>query len=188
MNFVGILIAVLAIDAPFGAFEIAETKFPERNFAIVEFGAKADGTKCTEAFAAAMAACETAGGGRVVVPKGTWLTGAVRFRNNCNLHLEEGATLEFTDDPADYPEVHTTWEGIECYNHSPLLFAYGVTNVAITGKGTIAPRMKATEHLYYWCSTNAPMARRPGTATAASSASCLNRGDGGWCSAILSVV
>ena len=109
---------------------------------------------------------------------------------------------EFTDDPADYPEVHTTWEGIECYNHSPLLYAYGVTNVAITGKGTIAPRMdfwrtwfarppehmKATEHLYYWCSTNAPMARRSGTATAACSASCLNRGDVGWCSAILSVV
>ena len=63
MNFVGILVAVLAIDAPFGAFEIAETKFPERNFAIVEFGAKVDGTKCTEAFAAAMAACEQAGGG-----------------------------------------------------------------------------------------------------------------------------
>ena len=70
--------------------------------------------------------------------------------------------------------MHTTWEGIECYNHSPLLFAYGVTNVAITGKGTIAPRMdywrtwferppehmKATEHLYFWCSTNAPVEMR----------------------------
>ena len=161
-------------DAPFGSFKIVEPEFSGRSFVISDFGAKADGTKCTAAFAAAMTACEQAGGGRVVVPKGTWLTGAVRFRNDCNLHLEDGATLEFTDDPADYPEVHTTWEGIECYNHSPLLYAYGVTNVAITGKGTIAPRMdfwrtwfarppehmKATEHLYYWCSTNAPMETR----------------------------
>ena len=166
--------AAIQVEAPFGKYEIEVPEFGERTFCIDAFGAKADGTKCTEAFAAAMAACEKTGGGRVVVPKGTWLTGAVRFRNNCDLHLEEGATLEFTDDPADYPEVHTTWEGIECYNHSPLLFAYGVTNVAITGKGTIAPRMefwrtwfarppehmKATENLYYWCSTNAPMEAR----------------------------
>ena len=164
------LIAAVALKAPFGSFEIAETEFQAHDFAITDFGAKSDGTKCTEAFAAAMEACERAGGGRVVVPKGKWLSGAVRFRNNCNLHLEDGATLEFTDDPGDYPEVFTTWEGVECWNHSPLLFAYGVTNVAITGKGTVAPRMelwrtwftrtpehmKATEHLYYWCSTNAP--------------------------------
>ena len=169
-----VLATAIQVDAPFGKYEIEVPAFGDRTFSIAAFGAKADGTKCTKAFAAAMAACEKAGGGRVVVPKGTWLTGAVRFRDNCDLHLEEGATLEFTDDPEDYPEVHTTWEGIECYNHSPLLFAYGVTNVAITGKGTIAPRMdfwrtwfarppehmKATEHLYYWCSTNAPMETR----------------------------
>lgn len=169
-----VLAATLQVEAPFGKYGIEVPEFGDRAFSIAEFGAKADGTKCTEAFAAAMAACERAGGGRVVVPKGSWLTGAVRFRNNCDLHLEEGATLEFTDDPADYPEVHTTWEGIECYNHSPLLFAYGVTNVAITGKGTIAPRMdfwrtwfarppehmKATERLYYWCSTNAALSAR----------------------------
>ena len=161
-------------DAPFRMPAITVPEFPDRNFAVTDFGAKADGTKCTEAFAAAMAACERAGGGHVVVPAGKWLTGAVRFRNNCDLRLKEGAVLEFTDDPADYPEVHTTWEGIECYNHSPLLFAYGVTNVAITGSGTIAPRMDfwrtwfarppehmaATEKLYYWCSTNAAVSAR----------------------------
>ena len=161
-------------EAPFPMPAIAVPEFAARDFPITAFGARADGTKCTEAFAAAMAACEKAGGGHVVVPRGTWLTGSVRFRDNCDLRLEEGATLAFTDDPADYPEVHTTWEGIECYNHSPLLFAYGVTNVAITGKGTIAPRMdywrtwferppehmKATEHLYFWCSTNAPVETR----------------------------
>ena len=170
-----VLASLLTIaDAPFGKFEVTVPEFAARDFSIADFGAKPDGTKCTDAFAAAIAECEKSGGGRVVVPKGTWLTGAVRFRNNCNLHLDEGATLEFTDDPADYPEVFTTWEGIECYNHSPLIYAFGVTNVAITGKGTIAPRMdfwrtwfarppehmKATEHLYYWCSTNAPLESR----------------------------
>ena len=166
--------AAVHLEAPFGEFDIIEPEFGDRTFSVAEFGAKPNGEKCSEAFAAAMAACEKAGGGSVVVPPGRWLTGAVHFRNNCKLHLSEGAVLEFTDDPADYPEVHTTWEGIECYNHSPLIFGYGVTNVAITGSGTIAPRMdfwrtwfkrppehmKATEHLYYWCSTNAPVESR----------------------------
>ena len=74
--------------------------------------------------------------------------------------------------------MHTSWEGVECLNYSPLLYGYGVTNVAITGKGTIAPRMdfwktwftrppehmKATEMLYHWCSTNAVMSARDLTA------------------------
>ena len=123
-------------ETPFGAFEVTVPEFASRDFPITDFGAK-PGVKCTDAFIAAMEACGKAGGGRVVVPKGTWLTGAVRFRSNCNLHLDDGAVLEFTDDPADYPKVHTTWEGVECLNHSPLLFAYEVENVAITGEGTI---------------------------------------------------
>lgn len=160
-------------DAPFEMPPIVVPQFALRDFSIADFGAK-EGEKATEAFVKAMAACEKAGGGRVVVPNGKWITGAVHFRNNCNLHLADGATLEFTDDPADYPETFTSWEGVECYNYSPLLYGYGVTNVAITGKGTIAPRMdfwrtwftrppehiKATEHLYHWCSTNAPVEAR----------------------------
>ena len=161
-------------DAPFEMPALKEYVYPERNFPITDYGAKPDGTKCTDAIAKAMEACEKAGGGHVVVPAGKWLTGAVHFRSNCDLRLEEGAVLESTDDPADYPEVHTTWEGIECYNYSPLFFAYGCENVAITGKGMISPRMAfwrgwftrppshmaATEQLYYWCSTNAPVASR----------------------------
>ena len=162
-------------DAPFAMPALREFVYPDRSFPITDYGAKADGSKATAAFAAAMAACERAGGGHVVVPAGTWLTGAVRFRNNCDLHFEKGAVLNFTDDPTDYPEVHTTWEGIECLNHSPLLFAYGVTNVAITGEGLVEPRMDlwsnewagysekqlaATRELYLWGSTNAPMRAR----------------------------
>ena len=145
-----------------------------RDFPIIDFGAK-PGEKATAAFAAAFAAAEKAGGGRVVVPDGVWTTGAIHFRSNCELHLAENARIEFTDDPADYlPSVFTSWEGVECYNYSPLVYACGCTNVALTGKGTLAPKMdlwrewfkrpephlKATEELYHWCSTNAPFAVR----------------------------
>ena len=168
--------ATLAASAgcPFAMPEVPVPVFPDRDFVITDFGAK-PGVKCTEAIKAAFEACEKAGGGRVVIPDGEWLTGAVHFRSNCNLHLADGATLSFTDDPADYlPVVHTTWEGVECLNYSPLLYAYGCKNIAITGRGLIAPRMdrwrewfsrssahmKATEMLYHWCSTNAPLAAR----------------------------
>ena len=118
---IGLVASLLTIaDAPFGKLEVTVPEFAARDFSIADFGAKPDGSKCTDAFVAAFAAAEAAGGGRVVVPKGTWLTGAVRFRNNCNLHLDEGATLEFTDDPADYPEVFTTWEGVECRSSTHL--------------------------------------------------------------------
>lgn len=107
-------------------------------FPIPVFGAKSDGSKCTEAFAAAFAAAEKADGGRVVVPRGKWFTGAIRFRSNCELHLSEGAEVLFSQDSDDYlPAVFTSWEGMECWNYCPLVYAYGCTNVAITGTGTL---------------------------------------------------
>lgn len=165
---------VVQAKCPFPIPQVGVPEFPAQNFSIADFGAK-PGEKATGAFSAAFAACERAGGGHVVVPAGEWLTGAIHFRSNCDLHLEDGAKLVFTDDPADYlPVVHTTWEGVECLNYSPLLYAYGCTNVAITGHGEIAPKMElwrkwfsrsaahmhATECLYHWCSTNAPLAAR----------------------------
>lgn len=155
--------------------ELREPIIPAREFRITDFGAKDDGSVSTASFAAAFAAAERTGGGRVVVPSGTWVTGKIHFRSNCELHFEDGAVLAFTDDPKDYlPSVPTSWEGVECYNYSPLLYGYGVTNVAITGHGLIRPKMdlwrewfkrppahmQATETLYHWCSTNAPVANR----------------------------
>ncbi len=116
------------------------------------------------------------GGGRVVVPAGEHFSaGPIRLRSNVDLHLEEGARIVFSDDPNDYlPAVPTSWEGVECLNYSPLVYAYGCTNVAITGKGAFAPRMDfwrkwfargkghmdATRRLYDWCSFNVPMEER----------------------------
>lgn len=108
---------------------------------IADCGAKSDGSKCTSAIAAAVERCVASGGGRVVVPPGTWFTGRVRLSSNVELHLGEGSVLEFSDDPADYlPPVRTSWEGIECINVSPLVSAFGATNVAICGKGVLRTR------------------------------------------------
>jgi len=86
--------------------------------------------------------CSAAGGGRVVVPAGVHETGAVALKSNVELHLENDAVLLFSDNPADcLPAVRTSWEGIECYNYSPLVYAYGATNIAITGKGRLEAKM-----------------------------------------------
>lgn len=115
---------------------IKAPEFPDRDFAITNFGAAA-GTDCTDAIRRAIAACHEAGGGRVVVPAGIFRTGAVHLKSNVNLHLVDGATLKFDPDPAKYPIVFTRWEGVECMNYSPLVYAYGQENVAVTGKGTL---------------------------------------------------
>jgi polygalacturonase len=113
--------------------------FPARDFVITNYGAVADGkTDCTAAMGKAIAACAKAGGGRVVVPAGEFFTGPMHLLSNVELHLEAGATLKFSTDPkACLPAVLTRFEGIECYNYSPLIYALEQTNVAVTGQGTL---------------------------------------------------
>lgn len=124
--------------------------FPARDFDVVRYGAKGDGTtKNTAAIAAAIKACADAGGGRVVVPAGQFLTGAVHLRSNVNLHLGAGATLLFSTDPADYPIVFTRWEGIELMNYSPFVYARKQRNIAITGQGTLDGQGSA-RHWWAW--------------------------------------
>jgi len=72
-----------------------------------------------------------------VVPPGVFLTGAVRLKSNVNLHVVEGATLKFIPDPAFYPVVFTRFEGTECMNYSPLIYAFEQQNVAVTGPGIL---------------------------------------------------
>lgn len=113
--------------------------FPARDFPITDFGAVGDGkTNCTSAFASAIAACATAGGGRVFVPEGAWLTGAIHLKSNVHLYVARNATVRFSTDPADYlPLVFTRWEGVELMNYSPLIYAFEQENIAVSGEGTL---------------------------------------------------
>jgi len=113
--------------------------FPAKDFSILKYGAKGDGTTdCTEAFSKAIDDCNKAGGGRVVVPEGTFLTGAIHLKSNVNLYVSDNATIKFSTDPNKFlPVVFTRFESTECYNYSPLIYALGQENIAITGKGKL---------------------------------------------------
>jgi polygalacturonase len=124
--------------------------FPDRDFHVTKFGAVGDNkTDCTNAFQKAVAACHAAGGGRVVVPTGEFLTGAIHIRSNVNLHINPGATLRFSRDPGKYPLVFTRWEGIDLMNYSPFLYAFEQENIAITGGGVIDGNADC-EHWWPW--------------------------------------
>lgn len=124
--------------------------FPRRDFAVTRFGAKGDGkTDCTAGLRAAMEAAAKAGGGRVVVPEGVFLTGAVHLKSNVNLYVSKGATVKFIPDATLYPMVFTRWEGMECMNYSPFLYCHGQRNVGITGEGTLDGQA-GCEHWWPW--------------------------------------
>lgn len=113
--------------------------FPSHKFVITSYGAKGDGvTDCTTAFQKTIEACHEAGGGKVVVPAGIFLTGAIHLKSNVNLALAKKAVIRFSTDPKAYlPVVFSRNECIEVMNYSPFIYALGQENVAITGEGTL---------------------------------------------------
>ena len=118
---------------------IKAPEFANRDFVITKYGAsvKASAVKNQKAINKAIAACSKKGGGRVIVPAGTFNTGAITLLSNVNLVVEKDAVLQFVFEPDLYPIVPTRWEGIDCWNLSPCIYAYKQQNVAITGEGTI---------------------------------------------------
>lgn len=138
---------------------IVPPTFPARDFNITDYGAVGDGvTDCNPAFRKAIEACTNAGGGRVVVPKGTFLThGPIHLDNNVNLHVTQNAKVLFSTKFEDYlPHVKVRWEGTECYNYSPFVYAYQKTNIAITGTGELNAQAESTWSLW-------PGKTKPGT-------------------------
>lgn len=118
---------------------IKAPEFKGKTYNVTKFGAstKKSAAENQMAINSAIATCSGKGGGRVVVPAGTYSTGAITLLSNVNLVVEEGATLLFAFEPELYPVVPTRWEGIDCHNISPCIYAYKAKNVAVTGKGTI---------------------------------------------------
>jgi polygalacturonase len=121
--------------------QIKHTSFPDRTFNIKDFGAL-EGDQgenlCTEAINLAIVTCSLQGGGHVVIPAGEFYTGPITLKSNVDLHLEEGAVLKFSPERRLYTTtVLTRWEGVDCYNLHPMIYAYGETNIGLTGKGVI---------------------------------------------------
>ena len=107
---------------------------PERK-TVVKLKAKGINTKAIQKAIDEMAA---QGGGVVVIPAEEWQTGRIEVKSNINLHLAEGATLNFSGFIRDYlPVVFTRDEGIEIYSLGAFIYAKDAENIAITGKGKI---------------------------------------------------
>lgn len=130
---------------------IKQPVFPDKTFLITDYGAvEGDSTALYhESINNAILACHNAGGGKVVVPQGTFYTGPITLLSNVNLHIEKGATLKFSTNPTDYfPAVLSRWEGIDCYNAHPLIYAYKAENIALTGEGTLDGQGSKTDWWY----------------------------------------
>ncbi len=164
------------VKAPFKMPKIKIPDFSEaQDFVITAYGAvPKDKDKNTVAIEQAIAAA-TVVGGNVIIPPGEWKTKKIHLKSNVNLHLSEGAVLLFSPDPQDYlPAVFTTWEGLECYNYSPLIYAFEAKNVAVTGKGEVRadvsqwkawfsrpkPHMESIKRLYNWAQERVPVEQR----------------------------
>jgi polygalacturonase len=129
--------------------KIVAPEFPARDFIITDFGAVAGGqVDCTVAISKAIDACAEAGGGRVVIPAGDFLTGPIHLKSSVNLHLDSNAVLKFSTDSKVYlPAVFTRFEGTELYNYSPFIYAIDQKNIAVTGDGTLDGQADASNWL-----------------------------------------
>jgi len=113
---------------------------PDYEIKLSDFGGKSDGEKDNKsAFDKAIKHLAGKGGGKLIVEPGKYLVkGPIHLESNINLHISVGASIIFDDNPSDYlPVVATSWEGTFINNYSPLIYANGKKNIAITGGGSI---------------------------------------------------
>jgi len=160
-------------DISFNIPVLDPQNFPDRNCRITDYGALSDGkANNAEAIKKAITDCAKNGGGRVIVPAGTWLTGPIVLQNHINLLLEKNAEILFSTNPDEYvPVVLSRFEGMELYNYSPLIYAIDAENIAITGEGVINGNGEswypwknkqgaAVLKLYDFARTNTPVKQR----------------------------
>ena len=109
-------------------------------FNIKKFNAKGDSVAInTKAIQNAVDACHSAGGGTVVVPAGTWITGCIVLKSNVNLHLEPGAVLLGSPDKDDYKVIVPEFESRtnDLYVNRSIIYAEKADNISVTGTGII---------------------------------------------------
>lgn len=115
---------------------VQEPVIPKNSVSITDFGAKSGGQElCSRAFADAIDAVSKKGGGRVVVPRGTWLTGPITLKSNIELYTEAGALVVFSTNKDLYPLVETNFEGFNTFRCMSPINGRNLENIALTGHG-----------------------------------------------------
>ena len=115
---------------------VQEPVIPSNAVSITDFGAKSGGMDlCTKPFADAIDAVSKKGGGKVIIPRGTWLTGPITLKSNIELFTEFGAVVVFSTDKNLYPLVETNFEGFNTFRCMSPINGRNLENIAITGKG-----------------------------------------------------
>jgi Glycosyl hydrolases family 28/Pectate lyase superfamily protein len=124
--------------APAGADHGSTPKPTHPVVNILDFGAVGDGrTLATAAIQAAINACSAAGGGKVFVPPGKYLTGPIFLKSNLEFEVMAGASLLGSTNFADYPTIPGWWEGLERTIYASMITGIDLENVAITGQGML---------------------------------------------------
>ncbi|HBL75521.1 MAG: glycoside hydrolase [Bacteroidetes bacterium GWF2_42_66] len=115
---------------------IKEPVIPDLSVSITDFGAVSDGyTLNTQAFADAIQYVTDKGGGKIVIPRGIWLTGPIILKNNLNIHAEAGALVVFSKDKNLYPLIETSFEGLNTVRCLSPIYGKNLENIAFTGEG-----------------------------------------------------
>jgi polygalacturonase len=133
---------------PFDMEEIEAPTFPDQFFYVEDFlNSNHEGESDACVIQRAIEACSESGGGTVIVSQGEWVSGPIHLKSNIHLFFDDGAVVRFSGSFSDYlPVVFTRWEGMECYNYSPLIYALDCENIAITGRGTLIGNGEAWWH------------------------------------------
>lgn len=125
-------------DLPFEMPKVERPVFKENSLSLLDCGGTPDGiTLNTDAFAKGMDELNKKGGGTLIVPSGVWFTGPIVFKSNVNMHLEKGALILFSSDFNLYPLISTSFEGLNTRRCQSPISGKGLTNIAITGEGSI---------------------------------------------------
>ena len=107
------------------------------SYIITDYGIKDDGNIYTEEFQKLINSVYDNGGGYIIIPDGTYMTGALFFKPGVNLYIEKNGILKGSRDITDYPIIKTRIEGESCLYYAALINASHADGFTIYGEGTI---------------------------------------------------